>query len=91
MAAAAEATIAAGDYVFPSHEFCVALDALRDKLRMFDYIGRMRHYSGNKNSSIRQFNVLPHGPFVLMTGIRAFDRICPGVYAEQDADEVFQF
>ena len=90
MDAATEAAIGAGDNVFAADDLRVAHDAVGDDLRMLDDIGGMTDDAGNEQLSVRQLDVLPHAPFVLVADVTRFDRIGTGIDAKHQVDDVVE-
>ena len=90
MDAATEAAIGAGDNVFAADDLRVAHDAVGDDLLMLDDIGGMTDDAGNEQLSVRQLDVLPHAPFVLVADVTRFDRIGTGIDAKHQVDDVVE-
>ena len=90
MRAAAEPAIRAGDHVLPADAPGVALQPLRNELRMLDHIGRMGDHAGNKDFAIRQFDRVPDRNLVLVPGIGAFDQIGLRLNLEHEIDDALE-
>src|SRR5215831_8481620 len=75
MDSSTEATVGAGNHIFPADNLCETRDPIRDETRMLDHVRRMTDHSGNENLALRQFYFLPHAPFVLMADIACLDRV----------------
>src|SRR6266511_1682784 len=65
----AEAAICARDDVLAAHDLCVAANALRDKLRVLDKIGRGVNDTRNDDQPIREVKLLEDDPFMLVPGV----------------------
>src|ERR1700728_1117731 len=63
---------------------------LGNKLGMFDQDGRMRDNAGDQNLAVRQLDVLPDLPFVLMARIGRLEGIGAGADLQNDIDDVFE-
>src|SRR5262249_57937597 len=91
MNAAAEAAIGAGDDVFAADDLGVAHDAVGADLGALDDVAGMADYARDQKLSIRQLDVLPHPPFVLVANIAGLHRIRTGVDAQNEIDDVPQW
>jgi hypothetical protein len=57
-----------------------AQDAIANQLRVLDDIGSVTDNAGKDQLAVRQFDALPHFPFVLVGDIASLERIRPGVW-----------
>jgi hypothetical protein len=57
---------------------------------MLDNVGGVADDAGNEQLAVRQFDVLPDAPFVLVADVAGFDRVRSGVDAEHQVDDVLQ-
>ena len=65
-------------------------DALGDQFGMLDHIGGVADDAGNEHLALRQLDVFPHLPFMLVARIGAFDDIGADFHAEDEIDDVLQ-
>src|SRR5262245_47654968 len=89
-AGGAEAAVGPGNHPLASDYAGEAADALRDQLRMFDEMQAMRHRAGDQELVVRQCDLAPDRPFVLVTRVRCFDDESAGSHFEHQIDEVLE-
>src|SRR5439155_14900372 len=65
----AEAAVCARDYVLAAHDLCVADNALRDKLRVLDKIGRGVNHTRNDDQPIREVKLLEDDPLMFVSWV----------------------
>src|SRR2546426_5773625 len=73
--AATEPAVGRCDDALLSHETGEALDALGHQLRMLDHVGGVTHDARQDELAVRELDVLPHLPLVLVTHVAGFERI----------------
>ena len=81
----AEAAVGAGDDALAADHVGEAHDALRHQFGMLDIVGAGVDHAGQQDLVVRQLDVLPHRPFVLVARIGGLDRERLRVHAEDDA------
>src|SRR5579863_8816157 len=64
--ASAETAIRASNDVFAAHDLCKADNSIGDKFGMLDQVGRVADDTGHQELAVRQLDILPHFPFVLV-------------------------
>src|SRR5262245_27663538 len=84
----AEAAVGAGDHSLASDHPGEALDALRHQLRMLDEMHAVRDHAGDQELVVRQLDLPPDRPFVLVTRVRRFDDAGAGPHLEHEIDEL---
>jgi len=85
-----EAAVGAGDHVFASQHAGEPHDALGHQLGMLDDVGGVADDSRHEDFSLRQLDLLPHAPLVLVARVRRLDEIGAGAHAEDQVDDVPQ-
>ena len=65
-------------------------DALGDEFRMLDHVGGVADDAGDEHFVLRQLDVFPDPPFVLVARIGAFDDEGADIHAEDEIDDVFE-
>src|SRR4051794_10424467 len=80
----AKSTVSTGDHVLLADHLTEALNPLRYELRMLDHVSRVRHHAWNQDLPVRQFDRLPHLPFMLVSRVRGFDQVGASVYFQHD-------
>src|SRR5262245_62462931 len=86
----AEAAVGAGDHSLASDHPGEALDALRHQLRMLDEMYAVRDHAGDQELVVRQLDLPPDRPFVLVTRVRRFDDVGAGPHLKHKVDELPQ-
>src|SRR6516164_421394 len=72
---AAKTAIGRSDDPLAADTFGEAQNALRDQLGMLDDIGRVAHDARQNDLAVGKFDLLPHGPFVLVADVPGFEGI----------------
>src|SRR5207248_11319132 len=85
---AAETAVGRGDDPLPADQVREAKDALGDELGVLDDIGSVADHTGQDHLFVRQFDVLPHLPFVLVADISGLERVGVRVDRQHDIDDV---
>src|SRR5581483_6845871 len=88
MDAAAESAIGGGDDPLAADAFGETNDALSDQLRMFDDIGGVTDRSGQNDLALRQLDVLPHRPLMLVANVAGFEGVGLALHGEHDLDNI---
>ena len=83
-----ESAIGAADHPLAADQLGKAHQAFRHQLRMLDDVGGMGDHAGQLARVRRQFGLLPHAPFVLVTRIGHFQRIAADFHAQDQIDDV---
>src|SRR6476619_6528388 len=86
----AKAAVSSGDHPFASHHAGEALDALRDQLRMLDEVHAVRNHAWDQKPVVRQFDLLPDRPLVLVTRVCRLDNECTGTDLQHQVKEMLQ-
>ena len=64
--------------------------ALRDELGVLDDVRVVGHDTGDQLLALRQLDVLPHPPLVLVARVGVLDRVVAGVHLQHEIDDVAQ-
>ena len=88
--AAAEAAVGAGDDVLAADRAGEAHDALGDELRVLDQVGGVADHAGHQHLAVRQLDVLPHLPFVLVAHVGRLERIALRLDLQHQVDDVLE-
>src|SRR4051794_586172 len=68
----AKATVGRGDHPLAAHDVGEAQDPLRHQLRVLDDIGGMADHTGQHQLVVRQADLLPQLPLMLMADVASF-------------------
>ena len=90
MHAAAEAAVGAGDDVLAADRAGKPHDPLGDQLRMLDQIGRVADHARQDHLAVRQLDVVPQLPFVLVAHVGRLERIALRLDLQHQADDVLE-
>src|SRR5215467_8933497 len=88
MNAAAETAVGRGNNPFATNQISKTDNALRNQLRMFHHVGGVAHDAGQDQLAIRQLDVLPDGPLVLVANVAGLERIGVAINREHNVDDV---
>src|SRR5262245_65673848 len=83
-----KATIGAGDHILPADQLGEPDNALRDQLGVLDDVGGMADQAGKQHPALRQPDLLPYPPLVLVSRIRHLERIAADSYPQHEIDDV---
>src|ERR1700740_950139 len=87
---AGETAIGPGDHILPPDDLGEPSAALGDRLGMLDKIRAMGNDAGDHNFPVRQFDLLPDAPLVLVPRVASLERVGAGVHPHHDVDNLFQ-
>ena len=85
---AAETAVGRGDHPLAADQIGEPLDPLGHQLRVFDHIGGVADDSWQDQFAVRQLDVLPHLPFVLVADIAGLEGIGLHVDGQHHIDDV---
>ena len=83
-----EAAVGPRDDALPPHQLREALDAVGHQLGVLHHVGRVADHARDDKLALRQLQVLPDSPFVLVADIAGLERIGTGVDGQHDIDDV---
>jgi hypothetical protein len=75
MHASAKPAVGRSDDVVAADHLGKTHDPVRDHLRVLDHVGRVSDDAGQDRLAVRQLDVLPHFPLVLVADVRGLERV----------------
>src|SRR3954467_3134728 len=85
-----EAAVRACDHVLAPDEAGQPDDALGDEFGMLDDVGGVTDHAGNQRRILRQLELFPQSPFMLVARIGELDRVSAGAYLQHEVGDILE-
>src|SRR5262245_65511899 len=85
-----EATVSTGNHVLSPDQPGIGRNAQGDEFRMLDEVRRMGDHTWDEDLAVRQLDVFPHLPLMLMARIGSFHTVGVSTYPQHDVHNVLQ-
>src|SRR4051812_23861513 len=85
-----EAAVRACDHVLAPDEAGQPDDALGDEFGMLDDVGGVADHAGNQHRILRQLELFPQSPFMLVPRIGELDRVSARAYLQHEVGDILE-